>query len=104
MSLVRPRSKFITAPVVPSVRLGMFSGTPATSRIALSVDAPQNGSTRADVAHVLVTVALHAAMRTADAPLRLTMEMGCEQIPSGISDLVEVRKAILARLNEMSSD
>lgn len=66
--------------------------------------APQNGSTRADVAHVLVTVALHAAMRTADAPLRLTMEMGCEQIPSGISDLVEVRKAILARLNEMSSD
>ena len=67
--------------------------------------APQNGSTRADVAHVLVTVALHAASRAAaDAPLRLTVEMGCARIPSDAADLAEVRKGILAQLGSLSSD
>ena len=37
-------------------------------------------------------------------PMRLTVEMGCEAVPSGVSDLAEVRKGILAQLDAMNSD
>ena len=68
--------------------------------------ASQNGSTRADVAHVLVTAALHSLKCTADAPLKMTVEMGCERIPSGFrsGDLAAIRQDILTQLGGMKAD
>ena len=64
---------------------------------------PQNGSTRADVANALVTIALHAVAEK-QSPLKLTVEMGCESVPSPISDLEEVRKNIVAQLAALKAD
>ena len=65
---------------------------------------PQNGSTRADVANALVTIALHAVAEQ-QHPLQLTVEMGCESVPSPISGSAEdVRKDIVAQLTALKAD